>query len=102
MVDRDPVNVSGFLVDLGVARSNLGDAPFVGKCLTQTRKVYPVMSIIDRFEGQWAVIEYSDTTFNFPRPLLPKEAKEGDVLVFRVAVDTRGTDERRKRGELFE
>lgn len=29
------------------------------------------MIIIDRFEGKWAVIEYGDVTFNFPRELLP-------------------------------
>ncbi|HHY78841.1 MAG TPA: DUF3006 domain-containing protein, partial [Thermoanaerobacter sp.] len=30
------------------------------------------LCIIDRFEGNFAVIEYEDITFNFPKELLPK------------------------------
>lgn len=45
------------------------------------------MFIVDRFEGEWAVIEYQDKTFNFPKELLPKSAKEGDILKFNVDVD---------------
>jgi len=54
--------------------------------------------IIDRFEGNWAVLELPDgTTFNFPRSLLPSEAKEGDVLKFDVSVDREETEKRRKQ-----
>lgn len=43
------------------------------------------MLIIDRFEGDWAVIEFGQITFNFPKRLLPKESKEGDVIVISVS-----------------
>jgi len=51
------------------------------------------MLIIDRFEGQWAVIEYGDVAFNFPRDLLPEGAKEGDVLNMTIEVDSKVTEE---------
>jgi hypothetical protein len=56
----------------------------------------PKLPIIDRFEGDWAVIEYENKTFNFPKELLPKEAKEGDVLKFDVKIDREETEKRRK------
>jgi len=54
------------------------------------------LCIIDRFEGNWAVIEYGDKTFNFPKELLPKEAKEGDVLKFDVEINREETEKHRK------
>lgn len=54
------------------------------------------LCIIDRFEGNWAVIEYGNKTFNFPKKLLPKEAKEGDVLKFNITIDREETEKRRK------
>ena len=64
------------------------------------------MVIIDRFEEAWAVLEYEGTTFNFPRALLPREAREGDVLKLAAEVDVGTTDDRRRRvkeleGKLF-
>ncbi|MBR6618592.1 MAG: DUF3006 domain-containing protein [Oscillospiraceae bacterium] len=38
------------------------------------------MDIIDRFEGEFAVIETEDGTQNIPRTQLPEDAAEGDVL----------------------
>ncbi|WP_284680328.1 DUF3006 domain-containing protein [Aceticella autotrophica] len=52
--------------------------------------------IIDRFEGDWAVIEYGEKFFNFPKELLPKDAKEGDVLSFYVQIDKKETEKRKK------
>ena len=54
------------------------------------------LCIIDRFENNWAVIEYGKKTFNFPKDLLPKEAKEGDVLKFDITIDREETEKRRK------
>ncbi|UZQ81774.1 DUF3006 domain-containing protein [Thermoanaerobacter sp. RKWS2] len=54
------------------------------------------LCIIDRFEGDWAVIEYEDRTFNFPKELLPKEAKEGNVLKFDITIDREETEKRKK------
>lgn len=53
--------------------------------------------IIDRFEGDFAVIEYEGRTFALPRLLLPEEAKEGDVLRFAVEIDHSATADRRRR-----
>ena len=51
--------------------------------------------IIDRFEGEFAVVELPDqATVNIPRVLLPG-AKEGDVV--NIEIDRGETDERTKR-----
>ena len=42
------------------------------------------------------VIEYEEKFFNFPKELLPKEAKEGDVLKFDITIDREETEKRRK------
>lgn len=55
------------------------------------------MLIVDRFEGDWAVIEYGTTTFNLPRFLLPPDIKEGDVITLNVLVDQTLTNERRQK-----
>lgn len=52
--------------------------------------------IIDRFEGNYAVIEYGNETFDFPKVLLPGNAKEGDVLTLEVSIDTRETNDRKQ------
>lgn len=49
------------------------------------------MYTIDRFEGNWAVIEYERQTFNLPRQLLPPEALEGDVVTISVSIDVKST-----------
>lgn len=53
------------------------------------------MIIIDRFEGEWAVLERDKRTFNFPKALLPVDASEGDVLEISVTVDRKRTAGRR-------
>ena len=54
------------------------------------------MFIIDRFEEDWAVIEYGNLIFNIPKSLLPKGAKEGEVLNFAITIDKEATLKRRK------
>ena len=55
------------------------------------------MYIIDRFEGDYAVIESGDRqTFNLPRILMPT-AKEGDVISITVAVDQDETKSRQEK-----
>ena len=53
------------------------------------------MLIIDRFEGDFAVIETSDGMVSIPVPDIPKDCKEGDVLV--LAVDSSAAKKRKKR-----
>lgn len=55
------------------------------------------MFIIDRFEGDWAVIEYEKRTFNIPKTLLPKDAQEGDVLTIEISLNNEATEERKNR-----
>jgi hypothetical protein len=56
--------------------------------------------IIDRFEGEWAVIEYGRKTFNFPKTLLPKKAKEGDVITISISIDREATAKERNIEKL--
>lgn len=57
--------------------------------------------IIDRFEGNMAVIEYPDRTMvNIPRSQLPPGAAEGDVLIIGedgIHIDADETAARKKR-----
>jgi len=57
--------------------------------------------VIDRFEGDLAVIETDDRQIvHLPREKLPKEAKEGSVVEIRedrAVVLHRETEERRER-----
>jgi hypothetical protein len=51
--------------------------------------------VIDRFEGDFAVVELPDLTFvNVPRLLFP-DAKEHDVI--DISVDKQETESRKKR-----
>lgn len=52
--------------------------------------------IVDRFEGDYAIIEYESRMLKLPKLLLPAEAKEGDlleVLVMLEADETQGLKE---------
>ncbi|MGC8971344.1 MAG: DUF3006 domain-containing protein [bacterium] len=51
--------------------------------------------IIDRFEEDIAVL-VNDTTINIPRFLLPREAKEGDVVIIKFEIDKEETERLRK------
>lgn len=52
--------------------------------------------IIDRFEGDVAVIETQDKQMlNIPKALLPREAREGDVI--SIDIDRNETEKRSKR-----
>lgn len=48
--------------------------------------------IVDRFEGDYAVIEYFDKVLNLPKVFLPMEVREGDVLDVIVMLDDTETD----------
>jgi hypothetical protein len=65
------------------------------------------MLVLDRFEGDWAVIEDNGTVFNLPKKLLPPGAAEGDVIEISVEVAAGETEKRRGRiqrlaNDLFE
>jgi len=52
--------------------------------------------IIDRFEGDFAIVELSDKTFvNIPKAAIPPEAKEGAVI--DVTVDEKSTAARTEK-----
>jgi len=45
--------------------------------------------IIDRFEGDFAIVELSDKTFvNIPKAAIPSEAKEGSVIDVTIDEDS--------------
>ena len=56
------------------------------------------MYIIDRFEGDIAVVEADETMLDIPRSQLPAEAQEGDVLQKNgdVYIVDRAATEKRK------
>ena len=52
--------------------------------------------IIDRFEGELAILELEDGTFaEIPKTLLPDGAKQGDCI--RMIIDKETTEMRQKR-----
>ncbi|MDF9409728.1 MAG: hypothetical protein A4E52_01115 [Pelotomaculum sp. PtaB.Bin013] len=56
------------------------------------------MYIIDRFEGDWAVVEYNKRmTFNLPRKLIPAGTREGDIIIISINVDTSITNKLRTK-----
>jgi hypothetical protein len=58
------------------------------------------MFIIDRFEGDMAVIEYEKgKSFNVPRFLLPPKAGEGDVVNITIELDTDTSQEMKQKTE---
>lgn len=66
--------------------------------------------IVDRFEGDLAVVEFDEEMKDIPKSKLPKGVKVGDVLIFdgdKVTVSKEETDNLRKEiedlmDELFE
>ena len=66
--------------------------------------------IIDRFEGEYAVVEFDGQTEDILKTTLPKEAKTGDILIFdedQIKIDKTDTENRKKEidtliDELFE
>jgi len=54
-----------------------------------------VKFIIDRFEGDIAVL-VNDMTIGIPRFLLPREAKEGDVVIVEFNVDEEEAEKRKR------
>jgi hypothetical protein len=52
--------------------------------------------IIDRFEGEYAVVELPDKTcVNIPKKALPEEAAEGDII--KIAVNKREAEKRKNK-----
>lgn len=48
-------------------------------------------AIVDRFEGGFAVVSADSVSFDIPKKLIPKEAKEGDVIYITVTDDKEET-----------
>jgi len=56
--------------------------------------------IVDRFEGDWAIIETENRdTFNLPRFVLPPGIREGDVISIEVEIDLEVTKERTEKSK---
>lgn len=50
---------------------------------------------IDRFEGEYALIEMNRRIFHIPKVLLPKGAREGDVIKIQITVDKEVTEKQK-------
>jgi uncharacterized ferredoxin-like protein len=54
-----------------------------------------VKLIIDRFEGEYAVVELQDKSMvNIPKKILPAEAGEGDII--SIVIDKDETEKRKQ------
>lgn len=61
-----------------------------------------MLGVIDRFEEKYAVVELDDNTIiNLEIDILPKEAREGDVLNItdKITIDYEETEKRKKEIE---
>ncbi|GAB6136879.1 DUF3006 domain-containing protein [Halanaerobaculum tunisiense] len=63
------------------------------------------MLVIDRFEGNKAIIEYENQTFDIPKKILPTKAKTGDII--EIVINKERTNKRQKeidelKEDLFE
>ncbi|RXY98381.1 DUF3006 domain-containing protein [Fictibacillus sp. S7] len=61
-----------------------------------------IKGIIDRIEGEYAVVEIGNETRDILRSILPKNVQTGDVVYFqgdKVLVDKEQTEKRRKEIE---
>jgi len=54
------------------------------------------MFVLDRFEGNIAVIERDREVFNIPRDLLPEGVKEGDCLNIEIKIDEKSNEHRKR------
>ena len=57
------------------------------------------MLIIDRFEGDFAVVETEEGFINIPRKDIPSNANEGDVL--KLSLDNNETEKRKERIDVM-
>ena len=58
-----------------------------------------MMFVLDRIEGETAVIEWQGQMILLPAVLLPKEAREGDLLEISLTIDHKGTQQQKERIE---
>lgn len=58
-------------------------------------------AVIDRFEGEYAILlfEGQDVQVDFPKKLLPVDVKEGDVIALDIRINGEETQNRRDRVE---
>lgn len=54
------------------------------------------MLVLDRFEGEYALIEMNRKVFHVPKSLFPKGAKEGDVINIQITMDKDATIKRKQ------
>lgn len=65
--------------------------------LKEPEKEFSISGVIDRFEGEKAVIILKDhQVVHWPKQKLPDDIKEGDVVWLRIAHDKDLTKEREK------
>ncbi len=57
------------------------------------------MLIIDRFEGEYALIKMKRKVFHIPKVLLFKGAKKGDVINMQITFDQEATADLKKEAQ---
>jgi len=57
----------------------------------------------DRYEGRFVVLLTDEgQQIDFPKELLPKEAKPGDMLSFSINIDCEATDALKKETQILQ
>lgn len=56
-------------------------------------------AVIDRFEGEVAVLLIDDNVVNLPKKYLPLNTKEGDWVMINIELDTTQTKQRKQKVE---
>ena len=60
-----------------------------------------IRAVIDRFEGQWAVLlaGNEETPIRWPKTMLPNSGREGDILTIALSVDHDATRRAKEEAE---
>ena len=65
--------------------------------LKEPEKEFSISGVLDRFEGEDAIIILKDRQIiHWPKYKLPEDIKEGDVVWLRISHDKNLTEEREK------
>lgn len=51
--------------------------------------------IIDRFEGEYVLIQYKKRIFHIPKALLPKGVKPGDRIRMEISVENESPESKK-------
>lgn len=57
------------------------------------------IGIVDRFEGDFVIVELFEDFYSFPKRLFPEDTSEGDIVAIDIEIERESTDDRKKKME---